>query len=181
MAGLVVIGLTSLMGVLPVDMAHRRVILDFAEVDRGYPVNDSVMGGVSWSRFDRTATAFTGFLSLENNGGFASVRFVNPDPDLSGVRSLVLTHRGDGRTYQLRLRHDRQLDGVAWRAAFPTEQGIWSETEIPLDAFVPTLRGRTLRGVAPLRLDRVLQITVMLADKQPGEFSVELGKLYALE
>jgi len=42
-------------------------------------VNDGVMGGVSDGRFrvtERQTLEFYGTLSLENNGGFASVSFV---------------------------------------------------------------------------------------------------------
>lgn len=179
MPGLVVIALMSGLTSLGADQENRRLLLDFAAGVRGYPVNDSVMGGVSWSEFDARSAAFTGVVSLENNGGFASVRFVNPQPDLTGVQSLVLTHRGDGRTYQLRLRDDRRLDGVAWRADFDTEAGVWLETRIALDDFVPTFRGRILEGVEPLDLARVLQISIMLATREPGDFRVELGKLHA--
>lgn len=44
-------------------------------------INDGVMGGVSVSRlrFDSTGYAvFEGVVSLENNGGFASVRASGP-------------------------------------------------------------------------------------------------------
>lgn len=180
MLGLVVVALVIGSISVPADQESRRVVLDFGSGLRGFPVNDSVMGGVSWSEFDADSSAFAGVLSIENNGGFASVRFANPQPDLTGVRSLVLTHRGDGRTYQLRLRDERRLDGVAWRASFETQPGAWIETEIPLEAFVPTFRGRTLQGVEPLRKDSVLQISIMLATNEPGEFRVELGKLYAV-
>ena len=56
-----------------------KVIIDFRTPDSGYwtIVNDGVMGGVSDGRFRITADQtmeFFGTLSLENNGGFASVR-----------------------------------------------------------------------------------------------------------
>jgi monofunctional biosynthetic peptidoglycan transglycosylase len=142
-------------------------------------VNDGVMGGLSRSGFEQTeeGAVFTGTLSLENNGGFASIRFANPSPDLRGFDTLVLRVRGDGRSYQLRLRDDRRFDGVAWAAPFETVAGDWQEIRLPLEGFTPTFRGRVVTGAGELRLDRVYQITLMLADKNSGAFRLELGDL----
>ena len=49
-------------------------------------VNDGVMGGLSSSRFtdsDSSFATFNGELSLENNGGFASVRALTPTSALA--------------------------------------------------------------------------------------------------
>ena len=57
-----------------------RTLFDFSKPDAAQawqPVNDGVMGGVSDGRFkitDQGTMEFFGTLSLENNGGFASVR-----------------------------------------------------------------------------------------------------------
>ena len=59
---------------------NRIVPFDFAlpgAASGWQVVNDGVMGGVSEGTFeitDRNTLAFVGTLSLENNGGFASVR-----------------------------------------------------------------------------------------------------------
>jgi hypothetical protein len=68
-------------------------------------VNDGVMGGISSSRMAEAdgVLSFEGELSLENNGGFASVRRL-VDTDLSQVTGVRLEVRGDQRTYQFRLR-----------------------------------------------------------------------------
>lgn len=159
--------------------ATGSMILDFRQPVDWAAVNDGVMGGRSDSQFEQRdeSAAFTGVLSLENNGGFASVRFANPTPDLSGFDALVLRVRGDGRDYQLRLRDDRRFDGVAWAARFGTVAGEWQEVRFPLDAFVPTFRGRIVRGAGELQLERVYQITMMLADKTSGPFRLELDEL----
>ena len=58
----------------------QRTLFDFSKPDAAQawqPVNDGVMGGVSDGRFkitDQGTMEFLGTLSLENNGGFASVR-----------------------------------------------------------------------------------------------------------
>ena len=172
-----------LLSILPVSAPDRGatepVIIDFLEPVNWAAVNDGVMGGLSDSWFEQgeELAQFTGTLSLENNGGFASVRFANPTPDLSEYRELVLRVRGDGRAYQLRLRDDRRMDGVAWMSRFETVEGEWQEIRLPLGEFTPTWRGRYVRGAGALRMDRVYQITVMLADKTSGPFRLELRDL----
>ena len=64
-------------------------------------VNDGVMGGISKGGFTRSEQGtllFRGELSLENNGGFASIRLKQTELDLSGTNTLVIKAKGDGRT-----------------------------------------------------------------------------------
>ena len=65
--------------------------------------NDTVMGGVSKGKAELTKVGmdFSGHLSLENNGGFASVH-TGVDLDLSDYSGIRLKVLGDGRIYQLR-------------------------------------------------------------------------------
>jgi monofunctional biosynthetic peptidoglycan transglycosylase len=135
------------------------------------------MGGVSNSDIQQTehgTGVFEGVLSLENNGGFASVRVVLGRHDLSAYAGLDIRVRGDGRTYQLRLRTDNRVDGVAYRAQFETVESEWITARLPFDEFLPTFRGRTLSDVQPLDASRIHQVAFMLADKNPGPFSLEI-------
>ena len=69
-------------------------------------VNDGVMGGLSKGNFtisDEGILNFSGTLSLENNGGFTSIRSEGIDRNLSKDLGILLKARGDGRTYTIRL------------------------------------------------------------------------------
>ncbi len=138
-------------------------------------VNDGVMGGLSRGR---PAVAdgqlrFTGTLSLENNGGFASVRTTGRVYDLSGATAMILRVQGDGRTYQLRLATDARIrrSAIAYGAEFQTTAGQWTEVRIPLASLVPTFRGRTLDG-PPLDLAKVEEIRLLIGDDRKGPFSL---------
>ena len=65
-------------------------------------VNDTVMGGRSSSRWTSNSSEFIfeGNLSLENNGGFASIRCEFKNDDLSVEDGIYLKVKGDGRNYQ---------------------------------------------------------------------------------
>lgn len=145
-------------------------------------VNDTVMGGVSQSGLvgtpDGTAL-FSGVLSLENNGGFASVRSmpkVTPLGEYSGIELLV---RGDGSRYQLRLRTDGNLDGVAYRASFDTVAEEWLLVRLPFSDFVPTFRGRVPVNHPQLDADQIKSFGLMITDKQAGRFSLEMAWIRA--
>ncbi len=140
-------------------------------------IHDNVMGGMSNGSLVRTEEGtgmFTGELSLENNGGFASVRAIPDWPDLSSARGLEIRVRGDGRRYQLRLRMDQRLDGVAYTATFDTEPGEWSTHRIAFEDFRATYRGRTPRDAAPLEPSSIHQLGLLIGDKRAGTFAVEI-------
>jgi hypothetical protein len=137
-------------------------------------VHDGVMGGVSTGRVESAGEAlrFSGKLSLENNGGFASVRRLLTE-DLSEARAVRMVVRGDGRRYQLRLRQDDRVDGVAWRALFDTGPD-WRVIEVPFSAFEPVFRGRPVPDAGALLPDQLRQLGLMIADKQAGPFELEV-------
>lgn len=140
-------------------------------------VNDGIMGGRSQSAVSETehGLRFSGELSLENNGGFASTRRLVAD-GLAGATAIRLRVRGDGRRYQLRLRQDRAWDGVAWRHEFDTT-GEWQTLTLRLGEFEPVFRGRPVRGAGPVVADDVRQLGFMLADKQAGPFRLDIAAI----
>ena len=140
-------------------------------------VNDGVMGGVSRGRMVATEDGlrFEGELSLANNGGFASVRRVL-EADLSAATSVRLEVRGDGRTYQFRLRLDQRYDGVAWRADFATS-GEWQTIDLPFDEFVPVFRGRRVPEAGPVVAADIGQVGFLLADKTAGAFALDIRSI----
>jgi monofunctional biosynthetic peptidoglycan transglycosylase len=140
------------------------------------------MGGVSSGRFwisPEWVGVFEGSLSLENNGGFASVRTVPATADLGQAEGIRVRVRGDGRTYRLRLRTDKNFDGIAYQSHFETVKGEWVGIDLNFESFIPTFRGRTLTGVAPLNTSEIRQIGFMIADKIPGPFRLEIESIVA--
>ena len=141
------------------------------------------MGGVSRSELRRTTQdtgEFTGRLSLENNGGFASIRARFGPLDCSAHEGLEVRVRGDGRSYQVRLRHDEGFDGVAYRAHLecPPDEGV--TVFLPFRAFEPTFRGQTVAGASPLDPSCLRQISFMIADKRSGAFALEIDFVRAV-
>ena len=140
-------------------------------------VNDGVMGGLSSSEFVDSGEGFAVFqgdLSLENNGGFASARGIVPIGAMDSHNGLALRVRGDGRTYQVRLRTNRQFDGVAYMAEFQTRAGAWETIEIPFSAFEATYRGMKPRGAPVLAPGEIRQLGLLIGDKVEGPFRLDV-------
>ena len=164
---------------------HR--LFDFfnaSETDQWEVVNDNVMGGVSKggaSLTEDSCLLFSGSISLENNGGFASIRSEPTDFDLKGFNGIRIRVKGDGRTYQFRLRADRNLDGIAFKHEFETINDTWIELDLPFASFVPTFRGRTLTDVKPLEAAHIRQLGFLLADKKTGPFNLTVNNIVAFK
>ncbi len=144
------------------------------DVDSWRSVNDGVMGGLSAGGMVQSeeGLSFKGRLSLENNGGFSSVRRL-VSQDLSSATAVRIEVRGDGREYQFRIRQSSGFDGIAWRAVFPTGDE-WQQIDIAFDEFVPVFRGRMVPQAGPVVPSEIQQIGFLLADKEAGRFELEI-------
>jgi NADH dehydrogenase [ubiquinone] 1 alpha subcomplex assembly factor 1 len=163
----------------------EKLIFDFAGQDLAdywLVVNDGVMGGVSESQlvFTPNGTAlFRGNVSLDNNGGFASVRTYPADLQLDSYEGLILRLKGDGQKYKLRLRTGNYMDRIAYQATFQTQPNQWLELKIPFDQTVPVYRGYVIRDAPPLDSASITQIGFMISDKQTGAFELEIDSIKA--
>ena len=149
-------------------------------------VVDGVMGGLSTGNMALTSEGtarFDGTLSLENNGGFSSIRTARIEPlDLSEMSAIRLRVKGDGRTYQFRLESDARYRGswaVSFKADFATKKGEWIEVEIPFSEFKGGWRGRDLPE-AKLNPATIERFGVILGDKKPGPFAIEVDWIHAV-
>ena len=159
----------------------ENMILDFTEtpvVSTWEAIDDRIMGGCSQSRpeyVDKVGLRFSGTVSLENNGGFASIRSNSSIYNLGKYSGLKLRLRGDGKTYKLSLRTDLFFDGVSYQAAFTTQQDVWQEISLPFEDFTATHHGIKLTTVAPLDTSKVESFGLFIADKQDGPFQLEIA------
>jgi len=145
-------------------------------------IDDVVMGGRSHSRFgfeQPDTLVFSGEVSLDRGGGFASVRRQPADLGLEGARGLLLRLAGDGRRYKLSLRCDASLDGIAWQAAFETTAGSRQEIRLPLSIFYPTYHGSPRPQAGPLDPSRVVSIGFVIGEKQSGPFCLRVASIAA--
>ncbi|MFM9034555.1 MAG: CIA30 family protein [Mycobacterium sp.] len=147
-------------------------------------VNDPVMGGRSTSTvgFGDGGLVFSGTISLENNGGFASAR--SPaDPGIgsraTGAGSLGVRARGDGKTYLLKV----ETAGLPWSyiQRFATEAGVPRTYELPVGGFQPVGFRLDPAPEAPQTLDpsNISRVSIYILDKQQGPFQITVSAIVA--
>ena len=141
-------------------------------IDRWFSVDDRVMGGISVSQMTYAGEGvaqFSGDMSLENNGGFASVRYTDKIYDLSGFKGVELRVKGDDMTYQFRFQTD--VNRLSYTQPFfaPNE---WTTIRLPFDNFEATLFGRMVREAPKMNTAFLRTLSFMLSDKQEGEFEL---------
>ena len=138
-------------------------------------VDDPVMGGVSESTFEATpdGAAFTGAVSLEQGGGFCSVRAPESAYDLSSTTGLRLRLRGDGNRYWLTL-YTASGGPISYRAPLhPPEQ--WTEVDVPFSRLTPYRRGTKVPTAPPFAPSEVRTLGFLIADEQAGPFRLEVA------
>jgi monofunctional biosynthetic peptidoglycan transglycosylase len=141
-------------------------------------INDGVMGGLSQSQFEMDDDGifhFRGEVRLENNGGFASVRSFPHDFQLnSNISAFLIRVKGDGQKYQFRFRTNDRWDGVSYTQTFDTLRDQWMTVWLPVEKFRPQFRGNLVPQAPPLDPSLIEQAGILIADKQTGEFHLQV-------
>ncbi|PEN13837.1 CIA30 family protein [Longibacter salinarum] len=143
-------------------------------------VNDTVMGGVSESSFARTdeGARFSGTVSLDHGGGFASVRAPERNTDISNATGFLIETRGDGKTYKWTAYTDT-AGPVSYRASF-TPSGEWQEIFLPFTDLIPFRRGHQLDSAPPFDASHLRTFGILISDRQAGPFQIDLRTVAAV-
>ncbi len=149
-------------------------------IDKWRIVNDGVMGGVSQSNIylsEVNNIIFTGNVSLENNGGFASIRRVFDGDQLKGLSTFLLKVKGDGNIYKFRMTTKGSY--ANYSADFKTIKGQWMDIKIPIEKFKPYYFGRSIRA-PKFKIHKVNSMSILISDKQEGNFFLAIEYIKAL-
>lgn len=156
------------------------VIFDFhenADLRNWIIVDDVVMGGSSAGslRINETGHGvFEGAVSLENNGGFSSVRYNFDSTEIASYTKVVLTIRGDAKQYQFRVKTNSG-DYYSYVAPFETTD-TWQEVEIVLKDMYPTFRGRVL-DQPNFPAQSFEEIAILIGNKKQERFQLLIDKI----
>ena len=125
-----ILTLTLLQGI------SAKMIFDFninSDIQNWNVVDDTVMGGRSSSQFSLNSEGFgvfKGVVSLENNGGFSSVRHRLKKTEVKKYTKIKLRLKGDGKNYQFRVKNNSR-DYHSYISTFSTTND-WQNIEIAL-------------------------------------------------
>jgi len=166
--------------------AGERTLHDFSSgsaAAKWIAVNDGVMGGISDGRVrgsDDGRLEFFGTVSLENNGGFASIRTRDEWQDLSAFDGLLIRVRGDGQRYACNLRTDFPIMAGSYYQDFTALPNVWQTIYLRFDEFRARSFGVALPLAPALNTRRIRSLGFMISDKQDGPFRLEIEWIKAV-
>lgn len=141
------------------------------------PVHDVVMGGISDGVPSKVegGVRFAGVMRVEG-GGFVSFRS-RPTGSLEGADGVRIRVRGDGQTWKFSL--PGGMRGVSWQISFVAPRAAsdddWTDVVLPFADFLPRFRGQLVAGADPLDPAGANQIGFTLADKQAGDYRLDVA------
>ena len=97
-------------------------------------VDDGVMGGLSEGEgtLYESSLQFQGFVSLENNGGFSSLRSPYKEMDLSGFKTVEIRYKSTDYSIGFTLNKHRVWYLPNYKTNLPPTKGKWAVFTIPL-------------------------------------------------
>jgi len=161
----------------------NRTIFNFnsnSDLQNWELVNDAVMGGKSFSNFELNIDGngvFSGKISLENNGGFASVHFQFKKIEVHSDNKIVIRLRGDGKKYQLRVKSNSKTY-YSYITHFSTT-GEWQEIVISLMDLYPQFRGKKM-DQPNFSHPHMEQLSFLIANKKAENFKLLIEKIELL-
>jgi len=117
---------------------------------------------------------FEGEVSLENNGGFSSLRYNFEEMQVAEYSKVIIRLRGDGKKYQFRIKANVR-DYYSYISNFQTS-GEWQEIEIPLKEMYPSFRGRRL-NMPNFSQGSIEEIAFLIGNKKNEKFQLLIDKI----
>lgn len=155
--------------------------IDFGEksTNNWYVLNDGVMGGLSTGKaaFTKSALVLKGTVSLENNGGFASVKSPFEATNLADYKTVTVRYRSAGQTMALTFETSERWYDPTYKAMLPTSKD-WSTATFELKDFQQYKIGRASGAtMSNQNQEDVIRMGFMTADKKAGDFMLEVDFL----
>lgn len=164
-------------------MNHQDLNLDFGKGSAGTDwlvVNDGVMGGLSKSSLQITDNSLIlrGEVSLENNGGFASMRSPYQTLDLSKHKTVNIRYRSTGQDVGLVFSLHRQWYRPNYKINLEESGNEWKTVSIELitarEYRIGRLTGHTINKKL---LAEIIRLGFITNSKKVGTFSFEVDYL----
>jgi len=148
-----------------------------ADISNWSVVDDVVMGGRSSGNFyldNEGHGIFEGKVSLENNGGFSSLRYKFDKMSTKGFSKVIIKVRGDGKSYQFRVK-SKTSDYYSYITSFKSSED-WEIIELQLSEMYPAFRGRDL-DMPNYDKESIEEIAFLIGNKKAESFKLEIESI----
>jgi hypothetical protein len=135
------------------------------------------MGGRSDGNFKINTDGhgeYTGKVSLENNGGFSSLRHYFETLNTQNYSKFVLKIKGDGKAYQFRVK-DQRVHRYSYIFKFNTSTD-WQTIEIPFSEMYASFRGNRL-NIPNFKGGQMEEIAFLIGNKKEQNFKLLIDSI----
>lgn len=140
-------------------------------------INDGVMGGLSKGvgNLDEDAMIFSGEVSLENNGGFSSLRSPYQDFDLSKYEKVVIRLKAKGQILAFTMSVDRRWYQPYFKQQVHVDSEDWQVIELPFSDFKTYRIGEQINyDFSETDAEKVIRVGFITDSKKAGLFEAEI-------
>lgn len=145
-----------------------------------FVVLDGVMGGRSEGNIERfdQSIVFRGSISLENNGGFASLRTPYQEFDLSNYKTVTIRYRSTGQDFALSMNKYKRFWRPNYKTNLPVTNGDWVTLTCNLVDFETYRLGDKLAGHPDQDdLASIIRLGLISNTKAATNFELEVDKI----
>lgn len=167
-----------LMGLL--NTQNGALEIDFGKNKDGQDwriINDGVMGGLSkgYGNLKEDVMIFKGEVSLENNGGFASLRSPYQDFDLSKYEKAVVRLKAKGQIIAFTMSVDKRWYMPYFKQQIKVESEDWQVVELPFSDFKTYKIGQEINyDFSETDAEKVIRVGFITDSKREGAFEAEI-------
>ncbi|MEM6802980.1 MAG: CIA30 family protein [Bacteroidota bacterium] len=144
------------------------------------PLNDGVMGGLSNGQVELTENTlkFFGEVSLDNFGGFTSVKSPFGQYDLSNSDKITIRYKTEGQIISISLEDSEVFFNPYFKLLLPDTEGRWAIVEADISDFKEYNLGQGgSTSISDDFLRNVRRIGFITSKKSEGKFFVEVDYL----
>lgn len=154
--------------------------IDFGKNNTSWrTVTDRVMGGVSEAEVELTENTLIlkGHISLENNGGFASILSEYDKFDLSPYNKVRIRLRYEGQDFALKLKRYRAHDKPSYKHMLP-EAKNWKTLTLYLSDFEQFIKShKTGQQLTDSEAAQIVAISLISQRAEEGDYYLEVDYL----
>ena len=159
---------------------QSMIIFNFnvdSDISNWQILDDVVMGGRSNGQFKLNSEGYgeySGKVSLENNGGFSSLRYYFDTKTTDTYSKFMIRLKGDGKSYQFRVK-DNRYNKYSFIYEFNTSEE-WQIIEIPFSDMYASLRGYRI-DIPNYGGDQMEEIAFLIGNKKEESFKLLIDSI----
>jgi hypothetical protein len=141
-------------------------------------LSDNVMGGVTRSNIEykTNSVVLSGDISLDNFGGFASIKTTFSELDLSSFSGVKIRFKSENQQFAFTLEDSRNWTRPNYKNDFASKKpGTWETAVIYFKDFKEYLIGEpTGNKLNPGKLKNIVRLGIITTEKKEGPFTLEV-------